>query len=137
MTSASNSKAPISALVPECSEVNDALRSASAKQATPVTGYSYEQFRRMLEADWELEPAAIQLLRRYFLRKWHTSNLLPLINEGCLNFEGVNYQVRWIGGKVQATSQRMVALSFRLTYDSQWPIVLVKMTSSYIPNYYP
>ena len=98
------------------------------KVAISPGGYTFEQFRKMLETDWELEDAAISLLRRYFLRKWHTSNLLPLVKDGCLNFEGTNYQVRWVGGKVQATSQLMVALSFRMTYGSQWPIVLIKMT---------
>ena len=105
------------------------MTQASNNNSTNRTcDYSFDQFRKLIETDWELEPAAIDLLRRYFLRKWHTSNLLPLIKDGCLQFEGNNYQVRWIGGKHQATSQVMCSLSFRLTYGSHWPIVLVKMT---------
>lgn len=93
-------------------------------------GYTVPQFRHVLAHDWQLSPLAISLLRKHFLRKWKTSNLLGLLKDGCINFEGVNYQVIWVGGKVQATSCLQVALSFRHPYDTIFPTVLVKMTTA-------
>lgn len=90
---------------------------------------TYQEFLVKVATQWELPCEVTTLLRKYFLRKWHTSNLEALIRDGMINYEGINYQVKWYGGKVKATSQVMVSMSFRATYDIKYSKVLVKMTS--------
>lgn len=65
-------------------------------------------------------------LRRYFLRKWHTTTLLALVKEGCINFEGTKFQIAWYGGKVAATSEEYCFMSFREPYGKLiMPVVLI------------
>lgn len=92
--------------------MNTASNTSTRSLAAPH-GYTLDQLRLVITNDWQLDEEAQQFLAAYFLRKWHTANLLALIKDGCLNFEDRRYQVHWVSGKVAATSNEYCYLSFR------------------------
>ena len=104
----------------------DTASNSSTHSLAAPTGYTLGQLRLAITNDWLLSEEAQQFLATYFLRKWHTANLLALLKDGCLHFEDRRYQVQWIGGKVAATSNAFCYLSFRRASSTNiHPVVLI------------
>ena len=85
------------------------------QQVAIANGLTTGQLRAAVTNDWLLPEEAQQFLAAYFLRRWHTANLLALLKDGSLHYEDRRYQVQWTSGKVEATSNEYCYLSFRKT----------------------
>lgn len=102
------------------------MTTASNSTATTPCGFTLDELRVVISTKWQLPEESKQFLGAYFLRKWHSANCKALIKDGCINYEGHRYQVRWIGGKVAATSNEYCFLSFRRPSSSSiHPTVLI------------
>lgn len=103
------------------------MRTFNTRQQIPKPQGYLTTFRAILETEWSLTQNTIATLRKYFLKSWHTTNVVALIKDGQLDYEGIKYQVSWLNGKYDATRGKYVMLSFRATYGKDvLPIVLIK-----------
>jgi hypothetical protein len=101
---------------------------STQQQLAIANGMTIGQLRTAISSQWQLEDDAKQFLAHYFLRMWHTGNLLALIKDGCLHYEDKKFQIVWYRGKAEATANKMCFLSFRkpIANNNIQAVVLIK-----------